>query len=148
MKRPIEILFVDDNDAHAHILRDALSAPGVVHHRVRVAATGRDALDLLFRVEPHDAVSRPDLVLLDLDLPVVTGLDVLVTMKRSPDLKSIPVVVLTRSPRDADVEACYACGANSVVERPVRLDALEATYRDVVRYWATTNRLESGGADA
>jgi two-component system response regulator len=136
MERPVEILFVDDSEAHARAFRDALAAPGVVEHHVRVAADGQAALDRLFHGAP-----RPDLVLLDLELPVVSGLDVLDAVKTSPDLRSIPVVVLARSPRPEDVAACYALGANSVVERPVRLDEQEEAFREIVRYWGTINIL-------
>jgi CheY-like chemotaxis protein len=145
MDRPVEILFVDDNEAHARILREALAAPGVVPHRVRVAATGRDALDRLLGAGSHGGAPRPDLVLLDLHLPVVTGVDVIDALKRDPELRAIPVVVLTRSPRPEEVAECYARGANSVVTRPTRLDALAETLRDVVRYWAEVNQLHPGG---
>jgi CheY-like chemotaxis protein len=145
MRRAVEILFVDDNEVHARILRDALERSDVVEHRVRIAPNGRDALDRLMRSEPYEAMPPPDLVLLDLDLPVVSGLDVLAALEQSPALRTIPVVVLTRSPRPEDVAECYARGANSVVERPIRIDAFEAKLRDVVRYWTETNRLERGG---
>ena len=94
-----EILFVDDSVAHVRIAREALAAGGAVPHRLTVADTGADALDRLFRRPPYEAAARPDLILLDLDLPAVTGLDVLRAVKAEPSLRRVPVVVVTRSPR-------------------------------------------------
>ena len=139
MTRPWEILFADDSVAHARIAREALDAPGVVALRFSVAATGAEALDRMFLEPPFEAGPRPDLVLLDLDLPVVSGLDVLAAVKRDERTRAVPVVVLTRAPRDEDLAACYALGANSVVTCPVPLEELAETFRRVVEYWARVN---------
>lgn len=139
--RPVEILFVDDSVAHARIAREALSGPGVARHRLTVAATGREALDRLFGRPPFETAPRPDLLLLDLDLPAVSGLDVLAALKADDRLRAIPVVVLLRSPSAADLAACYGRGANSVVEYPIPLEELAETFRLVVDYWARVNRL-------
>ena len=139
MLKPFEILFVDYNEAHAQILREALAAPGAVEHRLRVARTGAEALDFLFGGATDEAAPRPDLVLLNLDMPVVSGLDVLGAVKANPGSRSIPIIVLARSPRPEDVAQCYARGANSVVVRPVPLGELTERLRQVVRYWAEIN---------
>ncbi len=145
---PVEILFVDDSVAHVRIAREALAADGVPPHRLTVAATGREALDRLARRPPYENAERPDVVLLDLDLPVVSGLDVLTAVKTSADLKAIPVVVLVRSPRGEDVEECYERGANSVVEYPIPLEDLAETVRRVVLYWGRLNLREWRGGSA
>jgi two-component system, chemotaxis family, response regulator Rcp1 len=144
MARPAEILFADDSVAHARIAREALAADGVAAHRLTVAATGAEALDRLFRRASYEAAARPDLVLLDLDLPVVTGLDVLAAAKRDERTRVVPIVVLTRTPRPEDLAACYALGANSVVEYPIPLEELAETFRRVVAYWARLNTLPRG----
>jgi two-component system response regulator len=139
MARVREILFADDSIAHARIAREALAELDVVPHRLTVANTGAAALDRLFLRPPFETARQPDLVLLDLDLPVVTGLDVLAAVKSDERTRSVPVVVMTRAPRPEDLAACFALGANSVVEFPVRLEDLAATIRAVVDYWARTN---------
>ena len=139
--RPVEILFVDDSVAHARIAREALSGADVPPHRLTVVATGREALDRILGRPPFEAAPRPDLVLLDLYLPVLSGFDVLAAVKSDAVLRSLPVVVLTRAPGEEELAACYARGANSVVEYPVPLEELAETFRRVVDYWARVNRL-------
>ena len=141
MAKPWDILFADDSVAHVQIAREALATSDVVAHRLSVAWTGADALDRIFRRPPYEAARRPDLLLLDLDLPVVSGLDVLRTVKEDPKARAIPVVVLTRAPRPEDLAACYALGANSVVDYPIPLEDLAETFRRVVAYWASVNSL-------
>jgi CheY-like chemotaxis protein len=140
-ERPIEVLFVDGNEAHARIMREALAVPGVVEHTLRVASSGSEAIDRLFNNAPFEAAPLPDLVLMDLYLPGTPGLDVLKAVKSDPTLRRIPVVMLTRSPRAGDLVECYARGANSVVSRPIPLEELAATMRAVLEYWARTNAL-------
>jgi chemotaxis family two-component system response regulator Rcp1 len=139
---PVEILFVDDSVAHVRIAREALAVEGVPPYHLTVASTGKEALDRLVRRPPFENTERPDVVLLDLDLPVISGLDVLTAVKTSHDLRSIPVVVLVRSPRREDVEECYERGANSVVEYPIPLEQLAETVRRVVLYWGRLNLRE------
>lgn len=141
MARPWDILFADDSVAHVQIAREALADSDVVAHRLSVAWTGADALDRIFRRPPYEAERRPDLLLLDLDLPIVSGLDVLAAVKADPKARAIPVVVLTRAPRPEDLAACYSLGANSVVDYPIPLEALAETFRRVVTYWASLNSL-------
>ena len=145
---PVEILFVDDSVAHVRIAHEALAGDGVPPHRLTIASTGKEALDRLARRTPFETAERPDVVLLDLDLPVISGLDVLSAVKTSHDLRSIPVVVLVRSPRAGDLAECYERGANSVVEYPIPLEELAETFRSVVDYWARLNRLHRGGGRA
>jgi CheY-like chemotaxis protein len=141
MARPWNILFADDSVAHVQIAREALAGPDVAEHRLEVASTGADALDRVFRRPPYEAARRLDLLLLDLDLPIVSGLDVLAAVKADPASRAIPVVVLTRAPRPEDLAACYALGANSVVDYPIPLADLAETFRRVVVYWTGLNSL-------
>ncbi len=145
MTRPWEILFADDSLAHARIAREALAPPGVVSHRLAVAATGAEALGRVMLEPPYEAARRPDLVLLDLDLPVVSGLDVLAAVKGDARSRAVPVVVLTRTPSRDDLQACYALGANGVVACPIPLEELAETYRRVVAYWTSVNVPPDGG---
>lgn len=138
-RRRSEILFVDDSPAHARIAIEALGQ-GRGQLRIRVATNGADALDRVMRRAPYEASPYPDLVLLDLELPQVGGLDVLGQMKERDELRSIPVVVLTRSTDPQTLAECYRRGANSVVACPIELEQLAAVYRKVVDYWTTVHR--------
>jgi CheY-like chemotaxis protein len=141
MTSPVEILFVYNNEAHVRILREAFAAPDSVEHHLSVASTGAEALDMLFKKPPYEAAPRPDLILMDLDLPVVSGFDLLSTVRATPELRAVPVVILTREPRAEDVDECYVRGANGVVLRPVRLRELVETMRRVLDYWGRVSAL-------
>jgi CheY-like chemotaxis protein len=132
----LRILVVEDDDDHAelitHVLRE--HRPGQQVDRV---ADGAEALEYLDR---HRNGRRPDLVLLDLKLPRVPGLDVLDRMKRDDVLRVVPVVILTTSSTDADRARAYAAHANSYVVKPADFPALEALLANIVEYWGQWNQ--------
>jgi CheY-like chemotaxis protein len=134
--RALRILVVEDDDDHAelilHVLRE--HHPG---HRLDRAADGAEAIEYL---ERHRNGSRPDLVLLDLKLPRVAGLDVLDRIKRDEVLRVVPVVVMTTSSTDADRARAYAAHANSYVVKPADFGALEALLKDIGEYWGQWNQ--------
>jgi two-component system response regulator len=109
---------------------------------VRVARDGAEAIDLLFArgadvnwsLEP-----RPRLVLLDIKLPRVDGIEVLAALKRDPRTQTIPVVMLTSSIVERDVAQCYALGANAYVQKPMHFDQLRETIRRVSAFWLDVN---------
>ncbi|MEI6280105.1 MAG: response regulator [Verrucomicrobiae bacterium] len=132
---PITILLVEDEPAHAEIVRRNLSAFPVAHRLIHVG-DGQMALDYLLRQEGYaDPVCspRPELILLDLRLPKVDGLEVLRQIKSSRDLETIPTVVLTTSATDSDLAAAYSLGARSYQLKPANFEGftelLDTNYR-------------------
>lgn len=135
------ILLVEDNDAHAHLIRTFLQEQSLVDHIDRVA-DGEEALAYLFRRGPYEnawARSLPALVLLDLRLPKLDGLEVLREIKASRELKDIPVVVLSTSENEADVIAAYALHANGYLVKPLNAAQFDSMSKALVTYWLGWN---------
>jgi CheY-like chemotaxis protein len=133
------ILLVEDSRADAKIIERALRE-GKISHRLTVIPDGRIALDYLFSLREQTAGTdrEPDLILLDLNLPGLDGCQVLSQIKGDPDLRIIPVIVLTTSQRDEDVLQTYQAGANTYIPKPAEYASyceLVATLRD---YWIDT----------
>lgn len=145
---PIDILLVEDNESHAELVIENLKDHKMannIHH----ASDGREALDYLLREGKYtDAVTspRPHLIMLDLRLPKVDGLDVLRQVKENESLAEIPVVVLTSSDADADIKRAYDLNANSYLIKPVKFDAFCELLSTLGFYWLAWNRLPSGVA--
>ena len=137
--RPLHVLLVEDDDDHAELTALALETHDVRHRAVR-AHDGAEALDVLFRRGAYAAAERPDVVLLDLNLPRVGGLDVLAAVKRDGSLREIPVVVLTTSDDDRDRTRAYRSHANSYLVKPTDFAEFEAMVHDVGDYWGRWNR--------
>lgn len=141
MTRTLRVLIAEDNDDHRLLAELALHAQQGVHVDTVGAQDGEETLAVLRRSGPHAGQPLPDLVLLDLSMPRVDGLSVLRQMREDPDLRHLPVVVLTSSSRPEDVDAAYALGANSYVNKSAGLT-------DLARYWTSTATLPSHGRPA
>ncbi len=144
--REVNILLVEDNPDHAELTLKALE-DGRVSNRVFWVKDGEEALDFLHRRRRWaDAAAspRPWLILLDVKLPKVDGHEVLRRIKGDDDLRAIPVVMLTTSEREEEVEASYRAGANSFVTKPVRFADFVERIKAVKLYWMLTNRLPEG----
>ena len=133
------ILLIEDSRADAKIIERALRE-GDIAHRLTVIPDGRHALDYLFslREEPAGSDREPDLILLDLNLPGLSGCQVLSQIKSDPELRIIPVIILTTSQREEDVLQTYQAGANTYIPKPAeysRYCELVATLR---AYWIDT----------
>lgn len=137
--RPARILLVEDSVADAKLFGLALEDSGSTSELMR-AEDGEDALRRLSAVLNGD-MPRPDLVVLDINLPRVNGIDVLRRIKGDPDLRTIPVVVFSTSRAEVDVAAAYACGASSYVVKPVDLHRFMDVVRAIESYWTATVRL-------
>ena len=139
---PLRILLVEDNDDHAEAIQRSLMTHQVANNVYRVI-DGQQALDYLLRrgeyAEPYKS-PRPHVVLLDLRLPKVDGLEVLRVIKESEDLKRIPVVILTSSQAEKDVAMAYDCHANSYVVKPLDFDKFSNLMKDMGFYWLAWNR--------
>lgn len=143
-KRPMGILLVDDSEDDILLVEEALhQAPHLV--LVHVARSGEDALAYLRGWDEARSAKRPDLVLLDLNMPVKNGFEVLEEMKADPSLRSIPVIVLTVSDQEDDVIRAYAGGACSYIRKPSDFDAFLRCLEDFQRYWTTVAQVPRHG---
>jgi len=138
--RAIEILMVEDNPGDVRLTREALKG-GKVLNRLHVVEDGVAALDFLYRRAPHQEVPRPDLILLDLNLPKMDGREVLSRIKSDEALKLIPVVVLTTSQAEEDVLRAYRLSANCYVTKPVDLHQFNRIVQAIEDFWLTVVRL-------
>lgn len=138
--RPIEILLVEDNAEEAEMTMNALR-DGRVRNRIHWVDDGEEALSFLRRQGRHGGAARPDLVLLDLRLPRMSGHEVLAEIKRHPDWKRIPVVIMTSSDDEKDIFAAYDGHANCYVTKPVDMDKFLEAVRSIEDFWLTVVRL-------
>ncbi|MBI3475883.1 MAG: response regulator [Acidobacteria bacterium] len=135
-----EVLLVDDNPADLDLIREALS--GVDHKpAVSIVQDGELAIAFLTHSGQFRGVSRPDLVILDLNLPRKDGRAVLANVKGDPNLRSIPIVLFTTSGSRQDVIDCYALGANCYVSKPGSLDEFRKAVQSIQRFWLAVARL-------
>jgi CheY-like chemotaxis protein len=132
--RSLQILIVDDDDADALMIEEALDAASRDSSINRVA-DGREALDYLHREGPYADAHRPDLILLDLNMPRMDGRETLAAIKGDEELKAIPVVILTTSGAAPDIVSSYQHRANAYVTKPFGLDDFEATVRQIDRFY-------------
>ncbi len=139
----VEILLVEDNPADAEISLRALTKHHLSNRIVHVG-DGREALDFLFargHYANRNGIARPKLVLLDLKLPKVDGLEVLRIIKGDPDMKAVPVVILTSSKEEQDLVESYRLGVNSYLVKPVDFDKFSESMREIGMYWLLLNQL-------
>lgn len=139
--RTAEILVVEDNPGDVDLLRESLGCEGT---RLHVACDGAQALEFLRRREQFEMSPRPDLILLDLNLPKRSGESVLEEIKTDPELRRIPVVIFTSSSSAADISRSYELGANCYVTKPVDLAHFETVVRSLETFWLTMVKLPPG----
>jgi CheY-like chemotaxis protein len=132
--RAVEILLVEDNPADVELTREALEH-AKLRNRLHVALDGLAALAFLRRQGPYAAAPRPDLILLDLNLPRKDGREVLAEIKADPNLKVIPVVILTTSQAEEDILKSYALNANCYVTKPVDFAAFMKVVQAIDDFW-------------
>lgn len=131
---PVRILLVDDSPGDVSLTREAFGAARIANE-LSVAVDGRQALSMLRREGVHADTVRPDLVLLDLNLPGTDGRAVLSTLKSDPDLGSIPVIVLTTSSDEADIRACYRNHASCFITKPVDFGDFLGVVGELESFW-------------
>lgn len=139
MPEPIQVLLVEDNPADVDLTREALASSKLLLN-LSVASDGEQCIDFL-ESEDHTANPRPDLVFLDLNLPRLSGRDVLAHMKSSKTLCTIPVVVLTSSDAEVDIAQSYGLGANCYITKPVDLSSFLSIVSMVNEFWFSVVKL-------
>lgn len=139
------LLIVEDNDDDYEILKLALEKVNLQNPVVR-CLDGEDALDYLRAQGEYETDSPlvPALILLDLNMPGVDGKEILVILKSDEKLKNIPIVVLSTSTDERDINECYSLGANSYIQKPVDLDSFFMSIRSLKEYWFETSILPKG----
>jgi CheY-like chemotaxis protein len=141
MPDPVRILLVEDEEGDAELAQRALAKTGLPG-RIHLARDGEEALDFVFgrgEFEGRPGLSGLRMILLDLKLPKVDGLEVLQQLRSDPRTRCLPVVILTSSMLASDVDACYRAGANSFVVKRVEFDMHSRVLGDIARYWLTLN---------
>jgi two-component system, chemotaxis family, response regulator Rcp1 len=137
---PIEVLLVEDSLGDVRLTREAFK-DAKVHINLHVASDGAEAMDFLNLEGKHSNAPRPDLILLDLNLPKKDGREVLEEIKESPTLKSIPVVILTTSASDVDILGSYRLHANCYITKPVGLDGFLEVVKSIDSFWLSVVKL-------
>ncbi|HSQ77671.1 MAG TPA: response regulator [Nitrospirota bacterium] len=138
--RPIEILLVEDNPADVRLTIEVFKDSRITNH-ISVAMDGEEAMDFLHKRGKYAGEMRPDLVLLDLNLPKKDGREVLTEIKADQELKTIPIIVLTTSDADQDVWKAYDAGVNSYITKPVDLEQFIGIFRSIEDFWLTIVKL-------
>jgi CheY-like chemotaxis protein len=137
---PIEILLVEDNPGDVRLTRECLKQARVANH-LQVVTDGLQAMTYLRREGEHEAASRPDLILLDLNLPRRNGREVLAAIKNDAELRRIPVVILSSSTREEDVAGAYDLHANCYIAKPTQLDQFAHVLTSIEDFWLRLVRL-------
>ncbi|MBD1871515.1 response regulator [Oculatella sp. FACHB-28] len=138
--RPIEILLVEDNPGDVRLTREVLR-DGKVNNHLNVVQDGTEALAFLYRQGNYSSAPRPDLILLDLNLPKKDGREVLVTIKEDNSLRRIPVVILTTSQAEEDILRAYNLHGNCYITKPVDLDQFIRIVKSIEEFWLTIVKL-------
>jgi chemotaxis family two-component system response regulator Rcp1 len=141
--RPIEVLLVEDSPTDVLLTREALNE-GRARHNLHVVADGIEALAFLKQRGGYADVPRPDLILLDLNLPRKDGRELLADVKHDPALKDIPVIVLTTSLAEDDVRRAYGSHANCYIVKPVDFDRFAEVVRSIELFWFSVVILPPG----
>ena len=138
--KPMDILLVEDNPGDVMLVEEVLS-DSKVRNRLHVVSDGEQAMEFVRRQGKHAGAPRPDLILLDLNLPKKSGREVLREVKTHPDLKTIPVVVLSSSKSDDDVVNSYELHANAYILKPVDFHQFMKVMRAIEDFWFVTVKL-------
>lgn len=137
---PMDVLLIEDSPGDVRLTQEAFreANPAI---RLHVASDGVEAMAFLQREGTHARSPRPDIILLDLNLPRMDGREVLARIKEDDKLKTIPVVILTTSDAEADITKSYQLKANCYLTKPVQLDQFESLVKSINEFWLTKARL-------
>jgi chemotaxis family two-component system response regulator Rcp1 len=140
----LEVLLVEDSPGDVRLTQETLRDANRFIH-LHVATDGVEAMAFLRREEPHARAPRPDLILLDLNLPKMDGREVLALIKADDSLRTIPTIILTTSQSEADIVKSYQLQANCYLSKPVQLEAFEALVKSINEFWLTRAKLPRDG---
>jgi chemotaxis family two-component system response regulator Rcp1 len=138
--QPLEVLLVEDSPGDVRLTQEALK-DAKVNINLRVVRDGIEAMAFLMREGEYTTAPRPDLILLDLNLPRKDGREVLKEIKENPELKSIPIVILTTSASDADILRSYLLHANCYITKPVNLEGFLTVVKSIDSFWLSIVKL-------
>jgi CheY-like chemotaxis protein len=139
----VDILLVEDDSGDVELTREALRDSKLTL-KLHVVEDGEKALQFMRREKPYEDMPRPDLVLLDLNLPRIDGREVLKIVKADEKLRDIPIVVVTTSDAEADIVRSYNLGANCYITKPIGLDQFLNVVKALEDFWFTVVKLPSG----
>lgn len=140
---PIEILLVEDNPGDARLAKEALKDSKLMN-TLNIAEDGVEAMNFLHQTGKYSKMHRPDLIILDLNLPKKDGREVLAEIKTDDDLKRIPVVILTISKAEEDILKSYNLHANCFITKPLDLDQFMKVVKSIEDFWLTIVKLPNG----
>jgi len=138
--KPIHILLVDDDEADVLLTRRALQRDKLLLE-VHEVQNGEDCMAFLRKQPPYEDAPRPDIVLLDLNMPRMGGLEVLEAVRADPELRFLPIVILTTSSSDEDIVRSYNLNANCYITKPVNLSEFKRVIESIEHFWFTVVRL-------
>lgn len=138
----MNILLVEDNPGDILLAKEALKETGILDYSLHVVSDGEDALRFLFQKEDFQEAIRPDLVLLDLNIPKINGRNVLKQVKENQTLRTIPIIVFSTSEAQHDINSSYALHANCYVTKPVDYDEFVRVIKSIVQFWSRVSKVE------
>jgi len=143
--KTVQVLLVEDNAGDIQLAREAVRNSGRLI-KLHVAADGIEAMQFLRREPPFASAPRPDIILLDLNLPRMDGFEVLAEIKRDDSLKAIPAIILTSSCQESDILKTYELNGNCYINKPTELSGLESLVESLTGFWFTKAQLPPRGA--
>ena len=141
--KSVDILLIEDNPDHVELILKALRDNNVLNE-VHVVTSGEEAMDFLYQRGEYANAARPGLILLDIKLPGMDGIEILRRIKADPKLKAIQVVILTTSAGEKEIVESYNCGANSYIIKPVDFEQFLKVIKELKLYWMMVNSLPTG----
>lgn len=146
MMKPVHILLVEDNEGDVILTQEAFEE-SKIKTQISVVKNGSDALDFLFRRGEFSMAERPDLILLDINIPIYSGHEVLKEIKSDDSLKKIPVIMLTTSSHPKDIHQAYEHHANSYVTKPIEMEDFLKAILKIEQFWLQLSKLASDRQD-
>lgn len=134
--KPVEILLIEDNPGDTRLTQEALK-DGKVKNNLSIIYDGEEAMDFIYQRNKHKDAVRPDLIILDLNLPKKSGREILAEIKEDEDLKTIPVIILTTSKAEEDIIKSYQLHANCYLVKPIDLNAFFEVIKSIEGFWLT-----------
>jgi two-component system, chemotaxis family, response regulator Rcp1 len=141
--KPIEILLIEDNQGDNRLTKEVFKEAAVPNH-IQIVTNGVKAMHYLNKEKEYKNAPHPDLILLDLNIPKKDGREILKEIKENPDLKCIPIIVLTTSQSEMDIKSTYEHYANAYITKPLDLNEFIEVIRSIEEYWLSTVELPPG----